>query len=234
LRTKYQRIADLNQLIDPSTTNMIDTYVLLRSYDNSYRTWSIYDGRSQTKPNPPTVSELTTLFESLESKKSISDQVIYRPVKYKLLFGDLANSEVQARFVVTKTANSTMSETEIQNRIVNLITKYFNVDNWDFGDRFYFSELSTYVMSQLSPNLVTFVIVPVQEDQTYGSLQEIKSESDEIFISSATVSDVEVIDAITAGRLKSQGAVVTSVTAANTGIQSGASTSTSTNGGLSY
>jgi hypothetical protein len=182
LRTKYQRIADLNQLIDPSTTNMIDTYVLLRSYDNSYRTWSIYDGRSQTKPNPPTVSELTTLFESLESKKSISDQVIYRPVKYKLLFGDLANSEVQARFVVTKTANSTMSETEIQNRIVNLITKYFNVDNWDFGEDFYFTEMAAYIHNNMIGQISQITIQPISEDLQSTDLFEISSDSDELFL----------------------------------------------------
>ena len=182
LRTKYQRIADLNQLIDPSTTNIIDTYVLLRSYDNSYRTWSIYDGRSQTKPNPPTVSELTTLFESLESKKSISDQVIYRPVKYKLLFGDLANSEVQARFVVTKTANSTMSETEIQNRIVNLITKYFNVDNWDFGEDFYFTEMAAYIHNNMIGQISQITIQPISEDLQSTDLFEISSDSDELFL----------------------------------------------------
>ena len=182
LRTKYQRIADLNQLIDPSTTNMIDTYVLLRSYDNSYRTWSIYDGRSQTKPNPPTVSELTTLFESLESKKSISDQIIYRPVKYKLLFGDLANSEVQARFVVTKTANSTMSETEIQNRIVNLITRYFNVDNWDFGEDFYFTEMAAYIHNNMIGQISQITIQPISEDLQSTDLFEISSDSDELFL----------------------------------------------------
>ena len=40
-------------------------------------------------------------------------------------------------------------------------------------------------MQQLSPNIVTFVVVPKQESQNFGSLFEIKSESDEIFISQA-------------------------------------------------
>lgn len=88
-------------------------------------------------------------------------------------------------------------------------------------------------MSQLSPNLVTFIIVPIQLDQAYGSLQEIKSESDEIFISGATVENIEIIDAITAGRLRATGAVVTSITSSTTGIQSTTGTNTSS-GGLSY
>jgi len=65
-------------------------------------------------------------------------------------------------------------------------------------------------------------------------LQEIKSESDEIFISGATVENVEIIDAITASRLKASGAVVTSITNSTTGIQSGSFSSSSISGGLSY
>ena len=54
------------------------------------------------------------MFESLNTKKAISDQVVYRPVKYKILFGDLASGELQAKFNVTKTSNSTLSDTEIK------------------------------------------------------------------------------------------------------------------------
>jgi len=182
LRTKYRRIADINQVIDPSTTNIIDTYVLLRSYDSAYRTWALYDGRSQTKPNPPTVSELGTLFESLESKKSISDQVVYRPVKYKILFGDLASSELQARFLVTKTANSTMSDTEIQSRVIVLINRYFSVDNWDFGEDFYFTELAAYIHNNMIGQISQITIQPVSNDLQTTDLFEISSDSDELFL----------------------------------------------------
>ena len=71
----------------------------------------------------------------------------------------------------------------------------FALENWDFGDVFHFAELSTYIMNQVAPDIVNLVIVPKQEAQAFGSLFEIKSESDEIFISGATVDDVEVIDA---------------------------------------
>jgi hypothetical protein len=151
-----------------------------------------------------------------------------------VLFGSKAKEDLQATFKIVKNPNLVLNDNELKSNVISAINKFFALDNWDFGDRFYFSELASYVMSQLSPNLVTFVIVPVQEDQGFGSLQEIKAESDEIFISNATVANIEVIDAITAGRLKSQGAVVTSVTATNTGIQSGVSNSTLNNGGLSY
>ena len=79
-------------------------------------------------------------------------------------------------------------------------------------------------MQQLTPSLVTFVVVPSQVTSTFGSLFEIKSEADEIFISSATVTDVELIDSVTATRLSAEGSIVTSATTANTGIQSGGTT----------
>jgi hypothetical protein len=42
------------------------------------------------------------------------------------------------------------------------------------------------------------VIVPIQPDQAFGSLFEIQSQPEEIFISGATVDDVIIVSAITA------------------------------------
>ena len=75
-------------------------------------------------------------------------------------------------------------------------------------------------MNSLSPELVSIVMVPKQSGQGFGSLFEIKSESDEIFISAATVADVEIIDEITATNLKALGNVVTSISSPNKGVQS--------------
>jgi hypothetical protein len=67
------------------------------------------------------------------------------------------------------------------------------------------------------------------------SLFEIKAEADEIFISSATVDDVEIITSNTADRLRTQGAIVSSTQTLNVGIQSaqGLNISTTT-GGFTY
>jgi len=233
LKFQYVHAADQESRIDPSASNIIDTYLLTRGYDTLFRKW--LDGDIDNKPLPPSSDDLYISYASnLNKIKSLSDELIYHPVKYKVLFGSKAKEDLQATFKIVKNPNLVLNDNELKSNVISAINKFFALDNWDFGDRFYFSELASYVMSQLSPNLVTFVIVPVQEDQGFGSLQEIKAESDEIFISNATVANIEVIDAITAGRLKSQGAVVTSVTATNTGIQSGVSNSTLNNGGLSY
>jgi hypothetical protein len=127
-----------------------------------------------------------------------------------------------------------LNDNDIKSRVINAINQFFALENWDFGETFYFTELATYVTNQTAPDIVTFVIVPEQESQVFGSLFEIKSEMDEIFISGATVDNLEIIDAVTASKLGATGNVVSSATTNNTGITSSNTNSSSTNGGSSY
>ena len=229
---QYLHAADQNSRIDPSASNIIDTYLLTRGYDSLFRQY--LDDSINDKPLPPSSDDLFISYGSEINKiKSLSDEVIYHPVKYKVLFGDKAEADLQARFKIVKNPDLVINDNELKSNVIRAVNRFFALENWDFGDKFYFSELSSYVMNELSPDLVTFVIVPVQEDQSFGSLYEIKSEADEIFISAATVADIDIIDAITANRLKASGNIVTEVTTTNTGIQSGSFSSSNT-GGLSY
>ena len=104
---------------------------------------------------------------------------------------------------------------EIKENIINLINQFFTIENWNFGDTFYFQELSAYIINSLTPALSSIVIVPKQADQTFGSLFEISCEKDEIFVSGATVDDIEIITSITASKIKSNGAITTTEKIAN-------------------
>ena len=160
----------------------------------------------------------------LDKIKSISDEIIYHPVKYKPLFGPSAETSLQATFKVVVNPDVVTNNNDIKSRVIEAINIYFNLDNWEFGESFYFSELSTYIMNQMTPDIVSIVIVPNEQSQSFGSLYEIKSESNEIFISSATVENVEIIDAITASRLRATGNVITaSQETLNTGVTSSVS-----------
>ena len=227
LKFHYVHAADESARIDPSLSNIIDTYLLTRGYDNDFRLY--LEGTKSAKPRPPSSDQLYLNYgNSLNSIKSISDEIIYHPVKYKVLFGETADSELQAQFKVVKNPDIVINDNDVKSKVIQAINEFFAIDNWDFGETFYFTELTAYVMQRLSPNIVTFVIVPKQEGQTFGSLFEIKSEADEIFISGSTVADVQIIDSLTASRLKASGAITTTATTLNTGIQS------SSNGGNSY
>ena len=86
------------------------------------------------------------------------------------------------------------------------------MENWEFGDTFYFSELAAYLYNELSPDVLSVIIVPKLATSNFGSLFQIQSQRDEILISAATVNDIEVIDVITANSLQASGNVVNTTT----------------------
>jgi len=234
---QYVHVADSNQRIDPSVSNIIDTYVLTRNYDSQTRLW--LSGELPVKPLPPSSDLLFRTYGSEISKiKSISDEVIYHPVKYKVLFGEKAIPDLQVEFKIIRNLDLVLNNNELKSQVIENINRFFSSENWDFGDTFYFQELSTFIMNQMAPKLASIVIVPKQLDQSFGSLFEIKSEADEIFISGASVNDIDIIDEITATKLQSSGKVISSVSSTNTGVQSSNNTTTNissnSNGGYSY
>ena len=233
IKFQYIHASDENSRIDPSSTNIIDTYILSRQYDTQFRQYvlNIVD----TQPLPPSSDELFLFYgEEINKIKSISDEVIYHPVKYKPLFGSKSDAELQAVFKIVKNDSRVVSDNDVKARVITAINEYFALDNWEFGETFYFSELSSYIMKQLSPDIVSIVIVPRDAEKAFGSLFEIKCEDDEIFISSATVDDVEIITANTQERLRASGAIVTTSNSTNAGIQSSTNNGSSTTGGFIY
>ena len=240
LKFHYVHAADESTRIDPSVSNIIDTYMLTKSYDNSYRLY--LEGTTSVKPLTPSSDQLYLNYgQQLNTIKSISDEIIYHPVKYKILFGEKADTDLQATFKIVKNPEQVINDNDVKTRVISAINEFFALENWEFGEAFYFSELSTYVMQKLTPYLVTFVVVPSQNSQSFGSLYEVKCESDEIFISGATVADVSIIDSVTATRLRSEGSIVTDSTTVRAGIQSAglsntvsSGTSSSSSGGSSY
>jgi hypothetical protein len=202
LKFQYVHNSGQNTRIDPSKSNVIDVYLLTSGYDSEFRNWILSGASTLTKPLPPTSSELENNYSnSLESIKSISDQIIYQPASYKLLFGPTADLNLQATFKAVQNPTSTLSSHDITTKILDAINTFFALENWNFGQSFYFSELSTYVMNLLTPDITNFIVVPVNPKIGFGSFYEIACQSNEIFISSASASDIQVIPAITASQL---------------------------------
>jgi hypothetical protein len=199
LNFHYVHNSGEDRRIDPSKSNIMDIYLLTSSYDLSYRTW-LSTGQG-TEPLAPTSQSLEENFAaSLENIKTISDEIIFQPVKYKVLFGSKASANLQGTFKAVKNSTRPISNNELKTRILSAINEFFALSNWDFGQTFYFSELSTYVMNLLTPDITNFVILP-KSNNNFGSLYEVACLSNEIFISGATVFDIEIIDAITASQL---------------------------------
>jgi hypothetical protein len=217
IKFQYIHNADYESRIDPGLTNMVDVFILTKDYDKSFREW--LDDTITTEPLAPSSDFLYNMLSpDLNKIKSISDEIIYHPVKYKVLFGSKASADVQATFKIVKNSEIVISDNDAKSKVLSAINEFFALENWDFGGNFYFTELSAYVMNRLAPNIVNFIIVPKQSTLTFGSLYEIRAEKDQIFINGATVNDIEVISAITASKIRSSGAIasVSTVTSQQT------------------
>jgi hypothetical protein len=212
IKFQYIHNADYESRVDPGLTNLVDMFILTKDYDKVFREWLA--DVVPTEPLPPSSDFLYNLLSTdLNKIKSISDEIIYHPVKYKVLFGSKASPDIQAVFKIVKNGEVVISDNDVKSKVLSAINEFFALENWDFGSNFYFTELSAYVMNRLAPNIVNFIIVPKQPTLTFGSLYEIQSEKDQIFINGATVNDIEIISSITASKLKSAGPIsITSTT----------------------
>jgi hypothetical protein len=92
------------------------------------------------------------------------------------LFGAKAEPHLQAQFKVIVNSSLVISDNDVKTQILTAMNAFFALDNWDFGDTFYFTEMAAYITQQLSPAIVNFVIVPTATTLTFGGLFEISAE----------------------------------------------------------
>lgn len=195
LNFEWEHIAADNQVVDPSFTNVIDVFALTTAYDTEYKNWLL--GTVSNMPLPPTSYELGQLFTSAGEKKAMSDTIVYKPIKYKCLFGKKADDSLQARFRVIKLVGSNITDSDLKNKTVEAIKEFFDSSNWDFGETFYFTELAAYVHKKLAGVLSSFVIVPQGAGSVFGDMFEFTPNSDELIIPDISVNDIDIIQNIT-------------------------------------
>ena len=199
---QYRHNSPLTSRIDPGTTNIIDLYVVTREYYTQYQNYITDSTGTVPEPVPPSINELTTAYQGLQDFKMISDTVVVNSVEFKPLFGEKAQESLRATIKVIRAFNSNASISEIKNAVVAALNKYFTLDKWDFGDTFYFSELSAYLHAELGGLISSVVLVPLNPEKSFGDLYEIRSAPNQIFVNAATVNNVEVIEALTSTNLK--------------------------------
>jgi hypothetical protein len=191
---KWKHVAPNDVRIDPSISNIVEMLVLTNTYYTEIQKYKNVAGKRF--PLPPTSAELSTEFKSLDDYKNASDTIVYKSAEFKLLFGSDAESSVQAKFRVVKLPGTTMSDNEIKSNIIKAFNSYFNIDNWDYGETFYFTELASYVHQRLGSNIGSIVIIPKNSAGAFGDLFQVKAEPYQLFLNIATVSDIEIVDKI--------------------------------------
>jgi len=193
----WKHYAPSDQRINPAVMNIIDMYVLTSAYDIDIRNWIATNGSRETMPKTPSSAELKANFSDLEQYKQMTDQIVWHPVSYKILFGSQAQQELQAKFKVVKTPGTTVTDNEVKSLVIQAVNQYFSLANWDFGQSFYFTELAAYIHQQLATIVGSVVITPLNAQAKFGDLFEITCNADEIFISGARVTDVQIVPALT-------------------------------------
>ena len=197
----WRHYATYSQRINPAIMNVIDTFILTSTYDTNLRNWISIGGSNDTKPLPPTTAELNSAFAYFEQYKMMTDQIVWHPVAYKLLFGAQAQPEYQVLFKVVKVPGTSYSDNEVKSLVKSQIDQYFSLNNWDFGQSFFFTEMSTYIQMNLATIVATIVMVPTSGTAKFGDLFEIVAQPDEIFISCATVQNIVIVSSLTEAQL---------------------------------
>jgi hypothetical protein len=190
----WQHFTPDDHLIDPSTSNIIDVYVLTRGYYSGVQ--NFLRGIVPIEPTPPTSLELRNTYRTLIESKMISDTVVMHSGKTKLLFGSQALPELRATFRIVRSGSAKLTGDQIRSKVLDLINQYFSINNWDFGQDFYATELMAVIQSKLPTEIASAVLVPVFPTNYFGDLFFLKSGPDEVFVSCASLGDIEIISGL--------------------------------------
>jgi len=202
LQFQYRHNSNNTTRIDPATTNIIDLYVVTQAYYTNYQKYIQDTTNTVPMPPKPTISELTQDYGQVNDYKMLTDSVILNSVIFKPLFGPKAAANLRGTIKVIKNNNVNASNSEIRTAVLTAMNAYFNINNWNFGDTFYFSELSAYLHDQVGELISSAVLVPNDPTMSFGDLYEIKCAPYEIFVNAATADDVLVIAALTPAELQ--------------------------------
>jgi hypothetical protein len=199
---QYRHNSNNTNRIDPVTTNIIDMYVVTQSYYTAYQNYIQDTTGTIPLPKSPTMTELGQDYGQLQDYKMLSDSVILNSVVFKPLFGPKAPAALQGTIKVIKANSTSASDSEIRSAVLTAMNTYFNVNNWNFGDTFYFSELSAYLHAECGDLISSAVLVPNDPQKPFGDLYEIKCLPYEIFANAATPNDIVVVAALTPAELQ--------------------------------
>lgn len=202
LHFKWKHYAPVDQRVDPSPSNIVDMIVVTDSFYRDVLIWKNSNQPASVFPTAPTTEDLRIQFQDLSKYKMVSDSIVWNSGTFKVLFGTQAEPELQATFKVVKSPSTNMSDNEVKTKVIKAIDKYFDIRNWDFGEKFFYTELAAFIHQQLSTLISSVVIVPSNANSQFGNLFEIVATPSELFISTATVNNVQIVSNLTEQNLR--------------------------------
>jgi len=179
-------------LVDPAQTNIMDAYIVTRSYYTNVLNW--LDDTVTEVPVPPTSLSLRTEYSSMLDSKMISDTMILHSGNFKILFGDKAIDELKAKFTVIRKDTSVLTNNQVKVKVVGIIKEFFDVNSWEFGETFFFTELSAKIHNEMIADIKSIVLVPLFTDNLFGDIFMVNAREDEIFQPHITVNNIEIVE----------------------------------------
>ena len=192
--------AERFRLIDPSQSNIIDMFIITRGYNTSVQDWLA--GELTVQPEPPTPLELRTSYADLLDNKMISDSLILHSGLIKVLFGSKALPELQAKIKVIRPTTAKLTDNQVKTRIVETVQTFFDINVWEYGETFYFSELAATIHQALKSEIDSVVLVPQYALHQFGDMYQVLAREDEIFQADIGVEDIEIIQSFNAINLR--------------------------------
>lgn len=202
LTYKYSHYTDTNSRIDPAITNVIDMYVLTSNYYKNVVDWK-NQNRNTAFPTAELQSQLQQSFSGLDDFKMISDQMIWNSAKFTLLFGPQAIQENQVSIKIVKVPQTSLTDNQLKQSVIFAIEEYFDINNWEFGETIYISELCAYIHSKLISDLASIQIVKkATVDSPEVDIYEIRQEFNSLPLNTATINDVKIIPSAAVDNVK--------------------------------
>jgi hypothetical protein len=187
-------------LVDPAASNVIDMFLITRGYYTLQKMW--LSGKIEERPEPPTPFKLRSDYGYLLQNKMISDTVVLHPGKIKVVIGKNAPDALKASIKVIRSQNNSLSGNQIKAAIVDICNEYFDINKWEFGETFYFSELASFIHTKLPVDIDSVVLVPKYKNHVFGDLLQVPAKEDEIIQPSISVTDIEIVESLNPRILK--------------------------------
>ncbi len=182
-------------LVDPAASNIIDMFIITTGYYQGTIRW--LENKTDVKPDEPTPLDLRTAYNGLLQNSMISDTVVLHAGKFKILFGTRAIPELRATLKVIRPINNDLTDNEIKVKIVDVVRKYFSINDWDFGSTFFFTEMAASIHAELGPEISSIVLVPTFSTNEFGDLFQVQSSEDEILIPDISTENIEIVQSFT-------------------------------------
>jgi len=187
-------------LVDPAASNIIDIFITSSGFYTGMQRW--LQGKTDIQPTPPTPLELRTTYATLLENKMISDTVVLQSGNFKILFGPKATPQLRSVFKIVRPTGTLLTDNQVKVRIVEVVRKFFDINDWEYGEKFYFTEMASAIHADIGPEIDSFVLVPLYANNRFGDMFQITAAENELFLPDINTTDIEIVQSLTPSNIR--------------------------------